>query len=77
MGKIFGISDLPASTIMTPFEPYIFKGPAEVESLQKQSKNFKNKTDAFVSKTSKPKLNPFIKMRNGFGRLMKSFSGKI
>ena len=26
MGKIFGISDLPVSTIMTPFEP-VYKAP--------------------------------------------------
>ena len=81
MGKIFGISDLPVSTIMTPFEPLIeFKNPDEPNyqtALKTHSKKFKNQTDCFVSKTSVPKSNAFIKMRNGFGKLMKHFSGKI
>lgn len=81
MGKIFGISDLPVSTIMTPFEPMIdFTYPKETDyqtALRNQSKKFENQTDKFVSKTSIPKSNSFIKMRNGIGKLMRHFSGKI
>ena len=81
MGKIFGISDLPVSTIMTPFEPIVkFENPTEIDyqtALKSQTKKFENQADTFISKTSKSKSNPFIKMRNGVGRLMKHFSGKI
>lgn len=81
MGKIFGISDLPVSTIMTPFEPVVeFKNPNEIDyktALKSQSKKFENQKDAFISKESKPKSNPFVKMRNGIGKLMKHISGKI
>ena len=81
MGKIFGIADLPASTIMSPFEPLVeFKNAAEKDyeaAVRAQSKNLKNQRDAFISKTTTPKPNAFVKMRNGFGKLMKHFSGKI
>ena len=81
MGKIFGISDLPVSTIMTPFDPIIsFKDPSEPDyqtALRTKSKKFENQSDTFVSKTVKAKSNPFLKMRNGFGKLMKHFSGKV
>ena len=79
MGKIFGISDLPISTIMSPFEPIIeFKPPFEdeLDYARNSAKNFQQ-PDVFVSKTPKVKSNPIIKMRNGFGKLMKHFSGKI
>lgn len=78
MGKIFGISDLPASTIMTPFEPLVDFKPAVSDCLRSfSSKDFEQKTDTFISKEVKPKSNSIIKMRNGFGKLMKHFSKKI
>lgn len=81
MGKIFGIADLPVSTIMTPFEPMMdFAYPKETDyqtALRNQSKKFEDRTDKFISKTSTTKPNSFIKMRNGFGKLMKHFSRKL
>ncbi len=77
MGKIFGISDLPVSTIMTPFEPVIvFKNPYEKESIAKLYSKRNLKQDTFVSKNAKIHSNPFVRMRNGFGKLMKHFSKK-
>ena len=75
MGKIFGISDLPVSTIMTPFEPIQVPNFKQVEVV-KSGKIFKKETDSFVSKNV-IKSNPIIKMRNGIGKLMKHFSKKI
>ena len=78
MGKIFGISDLPVSTIMTPFEPsFEFKNPNQT-SEKTLSTKFATEVDTFVSqKGAKIKSNPFISMRNGFGKLMKHFSKKL
>lgn len=67
MGKIFGISDLPVSTIMSPFEE--IKVPKPKETVVYKTKHINQ--DAFVSKTKKVVSNPFIKMRNGFGKLMR------
>ena len=84
MGSIFGIADLPVSTITTTVqigggmdvpEPPEFKNtPNGVKpELERMPDN-----DKFVSK---PKThhysNPIIKMRNGFGKLMKHFSRAI
>lgn len=75
MGRIFGISDLPVSTIMTPFEPI------EVPKLNNKTVNSTHRatkklvsSDKFISKSRNSKSNAFIKMRNGFGKLMKHFS---
>ena len=78
MGKIFGIADLPVSTIMTPFEPLIdFKPPFHDETDFVRENMFnKQQPDTFVSKTRTIKSNPVTKMRNGFGKLMKHFSKK-
>ena len=38
MGKIFGISDLPVSTIMTPFEPIIVHKDPTSENIEKPDK---------------------------------------
>ena len=70
MGKIFGISDLPVSTIHsaikgTRFEPI----QRTVTSLPKEQM-----ADKFVAKTKTPVSNAFVKMRNGIGRLMNHFS---
>lgn len=77
MGKIFGISDLPVSTIMTPFEPIVeFKNPHAGTKNKKPSRIELSK-DVFLPENTIVKSNPFIRMRNGFGKLMKHFSGKI
>ena len=74
MGKIFGISDLPVSTITTPFEnimprPQVRKlSQAERRLLKVTPKDSTQK----LSNIKKSKM--FIKMRNGFGKLMKHFS---
>ena len=73
MGKIFGISDLPVSTIMTPFEPVycpvVIQKPLE--------KVFNGKVDnKFLPKQGNKVSNYVIKMRYGIGKLMKHFSGK-
>lgn len=68
MGKILGISDLPVSTIISPFNENVVPKP--------NCEIIKNKLgiparDVFISKTKKPFLQSFINMRNGIGRLMK------
>ncbi len=71
MGKIFGICDNPVSTIHsalngTQLEPV-------THFYIKKVKLPDSKVDTFVSKEAKPVSNPFIKMRNGFGKLMAHF----
>ena len=68
MGKIFGISDLPVSTIMTPFSPI-----EVVQSNPRKNVKFdynNSHLDAYV-KTSKPKKSNFSNIKNIFGKLMK------
>ena len=81
MGKIFGIADLPISTIMSPFEPILdFRNPYEDEvdyAIKNQRSKIQNTSDVFVSKTPKAKSNPIINRQNGFEKLMKHFSKKI
>ena len=72
MGKVFGISDLPVSTIMTPFEPIQVPKPQYYERPFKQCSL--NEDKYISTKTLKPKTKSFIDMKNGFGKLMKSFS---
>ena len=71
MNKIFYISKLPVSTIASAIEPMRTSAP-EVKYIN--NKNNLITRDKFVSKTKKSESNPFIKMRNGFGKLMKHFS---
>ncbi len=73
MGKIFGISDNPVSTIDKAIQPLILKGPKV--SRIKPPKN-QTQVDKFVSKDKQHTSNPFVKMRNGIGRLMSHFSKK-
>ena len=81
MGKIFGISDLPASTIMTPFEPIIISPDSttrNVELATKIAEKYKITEDKFIPKElTRAKSPRFLDMRNGFGKLMKHFSKKI
>ena len=77
MGKIFGISDLPVSTIETALKGVTHEAPkvfseagGKVDAL---SKNF-NACDEFVAQNKKVVSNPFVKARNGIGKLMQSFS---
>ena len=80
MGIIFGISDLPVSTITTAVQ--IGGGmdvpvPTEYKEIPNGVKPELERTpdiDKFVSKQKVHYYsNPIIKMRNGFGKLMKHF----
>ena len=74
MGKIFGISDLPVSTIMTPFEPIVeFKNP---NAGTKKTSKIEPSKDVFLPENVRVESNPFIRMGNGFGKLMKHFQRK-
>ena len=82
MGSIFGISDLPVSTITTAVQigggmdvpaPAVVKEAGVKPVLERIPE-----TDKFVSKQNINKTsNSVIKMRNGFGKLMKHFSKVI
>ena len=77
MGKIFGIADLPVSTIMTPFEPIVVpQDPLlkEIEFAEKIAKRYELTEDRFIPKElTKARIPKFLDMRNGFGTLMKHF----
>ena len=61
MGKIFGISDLPVSTIMTPFKP-IEVEPKKVTSRPKNTvKNFYEQSRYATNTTNKFVNQSFIK----------------
>ena len=81
MGRIFGISDLPVSTIMTPFEPVVVPEDPALKDIRKAAKIAKEMEiteDRFIPKElTKARMPKFIDMRNGFGKLMKHFSKKI
>ena len=66
MGKIFGISDLPVSTIMSPFEHVKFKKQYPTKILSSQ-----NQADRFISSNNKNSVST-----NGIGKLIAHF-GKI
>jgi len=81
MGKIFGISDLPVSTIITPFEPIIVPQDPAIKQI-KEAEQFVKKNsitqDRFIQKAlTRARIPKFIDMRNGIGKLMKHFSKKI
>ncbi len=71
MGKIFGISDNPVSTIESALRPLTYKKPND---YGKVINTCTTTSDKFVSKEKTNKANAFIKMRNGIGRLMSHFS---
>ena len=81
MGKIFGISDLPVSTPMTPFEPIVVPKNPNLEAIEKATEianKYAITEDRFIPKAStKARIPKFIDMRNGFGKLMKHFSKKL
>lgn len=73
MGKIFGISNLPVSTLdstlkySNEIKPPNFK---VINTIKNKNINAKKTNNTQTS-------NFFIKMRNGFGKLMSHFSKKI
>lgn len=71
MGKIFGISDNPVSTIDNVIKPLIYRKPnIYVTNLSKNQ----NTRDSFVAVKKSDKSNMFVKMRNGIGKLLPHFS---
>lgn len=71
MGKIFGISDNPVSTISGALSRVeLPKCPVITRPVAKKN----DIGDKFVVKELLNKSNPFIKMRNGIGKLMPHFS---
>ena len=76
MGKIFGISDNPVSTIDKALKTAKLEVPESLKYGKPVAKNY-NHTDSFVSKEKQNTSNPFVKMRNGFGKLMSHFSKKV
>lgn len=71
MGKIFGICDNPVSTIGSAIKSLRVVPPKDYGTPIPKNMDT---TDKFVSKEKKHVSNPFIKMRNGFGKLMAHFS---
>lgn len=77
MGKIFGIANLPVSTIMTPFEPVVeFKNPNQNLKKVRTSK-IESSAELFLPEPKPVTVTSFVRMRKGFGKLMKHFSKKI
>lgn len=72
MGKIFGICDNPVSTIESSLKVLdsVPNNPYPVQQITRQLST----KDTFVSAERKIKSNPFVKMRNGIGKLMSHFS---
>ena len=72
VGKIFRISDNPVSVIGKALESITVPKPKITYiKIPKQ-----NQSDKFVSKEKTHSSNPFVKMRNGIGKLMSHFSKK-
>ena len=72
MGKIFGISDNPVSTIGSVLKPIAYKEPVRYPERNLFAKS--NQPDKFVSSEKPHTSNPILKMRNGIGKLMSHFS---
>ena len=81
MGHIFGIADLPVSTIMTPFEPITVPEDPALKDIKKAAKIAKKMAiteDKFIPKElTRARTPKFLDLRNGFGKLMKHFSKKM
>ena len=81
MGHIFGIADLPVSTIMTPFEPIVIPQDSilnDIRNAEKIARKMAITEDKFIPKElTRARTPKFLDLRNGFGKLMKHFSGKI
>ncbi len=71
MGKIFGISNNPVSTIDSALRTLKLEPPVQSVRIIRQKNSFP-KAEQTVSRANCS--NYFIKMRNGFGKLMAHFS---
>ncbi len=72
MGKIFGISDNPVTTIESSLK-VLDRVPGGKIYPKEIKPNYTVK-DSFVSKEKAKQPNAFVKMRNGIGKLMVHFS---
>ena len=80
MGEYFGISDLPVSTPMTPFQPIeVPEDPRklDLEIALRNAKKVGEQPDVAVLPRTAKKTKSIINMRFGFGKLMKHFSKKV
>ena len=73
MGKIFGISDLPVTIFTSPLEPVEVPKSPMIEYAN-ASRKLPVEQDVFLRRPEKGNKKSFLDMRNGFGKLMKSFS---
>ena len=71
MGKIFGISDNPVSTMESALRGMYTVTPPKQVGIKVQPTVFKTVP---VKQAVVNKSNPFVKMRNGFGKLLSHFS---
>ena len=77
MGKIFGISDLPVTTIKSPLDPIKIPSQQISGSIKRNYKNLPI-SDSYTSHSPKTQTaNPIIKKRFGIGKLMDSKSKPI
>ncbi len=73
MGKIFGISNNPVSTIDSDLRPVSLKPPVRnIKIINIHSKDKAVMVEPVINRANE--ANYFIKMRNGFGKLMSHFS---
>lgn len=73
MGKIFGISNNPVSTIDAALRPVSLNPPVRnIKIINIHSKDRAVMTEQVINRANE--ANYFIKMRNGFGKLMSHFS---
>ena len=71
MGKIFGISNNPVSTIESSLRPLRLEPPAQQARIIRPKENI-FKSEVLANRSNE--ANYFVKMRNGFGKLMSHFS---
>ena len=76
MGKIFGISNNPVSTIESALQGTVYK-PIKRYVVTPTTSTIEKATTTELKKNKKSISNCIIKMRNGFGKLMKHFSKKV
>ena len=73
MGKIFGISNNPVSTIDSALRPLSLKPPVRnIKIVNIHGKDTAIRSEQLIDRANE--ANYFIKMRNGIGKLMSHFS---
>ena len=77
MSKIFGLSDLPISTIESALRGTVYEPPKIYPSKPQLRQGFHNTPIKPVAQNKKVISNGVVKMRNGIGKLMQHFSKKV